>query len=195
MQVGDPKKAIVLSVIALVVVCAAVYRVLPSAPAPVAKAPDASQTAANAPTLEDEVAESVAIDPFSHPDLAKEDETAPVQRQPDQAAQKPKPTPEISIQQPAPKRGTGFEPLPPVQISGDVGAPKTEAGLEFRVDAVVRGDEAMALVSIAQYSSIAVRPGTVLNRHVKIVEIKSGSVVIEASGKRHEVSVGAGVTL
>lgn len=195
MQVGDPKKAIVLSVIALVVVCAAVYRVLPSAPAPVAKAPDASQTAANAPTLEEEVAESVAIDPFSHPDLAKEDETAPAQKQPEQAAQKPKPKPEISIEQPAPKRGTGFEPLPPVQMSGDAGAPKTEAGLEFRVDAVVRGDEAMALVSIAQYSSIAVRPGTVLNRHVKIIEIKSGSVVIEASGKRHEVQVGAGVTL
>lgn len=195
MQVGDPKKAIVLSVIALVVVCAAVYRVLPSAPAPVAKAPDASQTAANAPTLEEEVAESVAIDPFSHPDLAKEDETAPAQKQPEQAAQKPKPKPEISIEQPASKRGTGFEPLPPVQMSGDAGAPKTEAGLEFRVDAVVRGDEAMALVSIAQYSSIAVRPGTVLNRHVKIIEIKSGSVVIEASGKRHEVQVGAGVTL
>lgn len=80
-------------------------------------------------------------------------------------------------------------------MTGDGESTKTEAGLEFRVDAVVRGDEAMALVSIAQYSSIAVRPGTVLNSHVKIIEIRSGSVVIEASGKRHEVAVGAGVTL
>lgn len=110
MQVGDPKKAIVLSVIALVVVCAAVYRVLPSAPAPVVKAPDASQSEAKEPTLEDEVAESVAIDPFSHPDLAKEDEKAPEAKQPSETAKKSKPKPEISIQQPAPKRGPASSP-------------------------------------------------------------------------------------
>ncbi len=66
---------------------------------------------------------------------------------------------------------------------------------EANTRAVVRSDESLALVSIGPYNGIAVRAGTILNKHVKIIDIKSGSVVIEASGKRHEVAVGAGVTL
>lgn len=194
MTVGDPKKAIVLAVIALVVVCAAVFRLLPSAPAPVAKVPDAAAVPAGADPLEDEVAESVAIDPFSHPDLVK-DESVAKKDTPSGPPAPPKVRTEFGIEHSKTKQGKGFEPLPPVGPTTTGGELTADAGIEFRVDAVVRSDESLALVSIGPYNGIAVRVGTILNKHVTIIDIKAGSVVIEASGKRHEVAVGAGVTL
>lgn len=194
MTVGDPKKAIVLAVIALVVVCAAVFRLLPSAPAPIAKAPDAVAANTGVDPLEDEVAESVSIDPFSHPDLVKDE--APARKDtPAGPPAPPKARSEFGIEHEKAKQGKGFEPLPPVGPTTTGGDLTADAGIEFRVDAVVRSDESLALVSIGPYNGIAVRAGTILNKHVKIIDIKSGSVVIEASGKRHEVAVGAGVTL
>jgi hypothetical protein len=194
MTVGDPKKAIVLAVIALVVVCAAVFRLMPSAPAPVAKVPDAATAPAGVDPLDDEVAESVSIDPFSHPDLAQS-EAAPKKDTASGPPAPPKARAEFGIEHGKTKLGKGFEPLPPVGPTTSGGDIAADAGIEFRVDAVVRSDDAMALVSIGPYNGIAVRVGTILNKHVTIIEIKAGSVVIEASGKRHEVAVGAGVTL
>lgn len=196
MTVGDPRKALVLGTVAIVVVCVAVYRALPSAPAPVAPRPaDASQTDAQA-ALEDIVAESVSVDPFSHPDLEKvaekqkENETKPDEKPTTRT------TPSefrVKVGHDRTEKNSEFEPLPAINTTGNL--VDLSAGIPFRVEAVVRGDEALALVSLANTSGIAVRVGTTLNSHVKIAEIKSGSVVIEASGKRIEVAVGEGVSL
>lgn len=196
MNVGDPRKAVVLAVIALVVVCAAVYRALPSAPAPVAVVPTTSSDA-NADSKEgaNDVAEAVSIDPFSHPDLEvastkpdKNEEPTPPKaeirkQQVDALKQRPHTQPASDV----------FGQLPPVDPMN--AGLKDENAIKFSVEAVVRGDESLALVTIAGHANIAVRVGTVLNGHVKVKAINHGSVVIEVSGKTLEVTVGDNVTL
>ncbi|MCC7434629.1 MAG: hypothetical protein IT363_08075 [Methanoregulaceae archaeon] len=191
MTVGDPRKALVLGAIAVVVVGMAVMRALPQAPAPVAARPaDAVQSEAP-PNLEDDISASVSVDPFSHPDLEKA--VTPPKVEKPKIKPTPKPEFDLKIEHTRPGSDSEFEPLPAVKSNGT--SIDLSAGIPFRVEAVVRGDEAFALVTLANSSGIAVRVGTTLNGHVKIAEIKSGSVVIEASGKRIEVTVGEGVTL
>lgn len=198
MTVGDPRKALVLAVIALVVVCAAVYRLLPGAPARVpTRVADEVATASELPALAEEVADSVSIDPFSHPDLSNSGTSPDIKAQA-KAAQNAEQRREIGVSGIRDREGI-FGPLPVAAKTSappDKNAPVTpENSIEFRVEAVVRGDESLALVSLAGQGGIAVRSGTMLNSHVKIVEIKVGSVVIEASGKRVEVAVGDVVNL
>lgn len=192
MTVGDPRKALVLGAIAVVVVGAAVMRVLPKAPAPIAARPANTGQSDAPPNLEDEMAGSVSVDPFSHPDLEKSVTT------PDEDKPKAKPSPKqdfgLKIEHTRQDRDSDFEPLPAIKPNAGASV-DLSAGIPFRVEAIVRGDEALALVTLANATGIAVRVGTTLNGHVKIAEIKSGSVVIEASGKRIEVPVGEGVTL
>lgn len=196
MNVGDPRKAVVLAVIALVVVCAAVYRALPSAPTPVPVIPPASSDASS--ESEDganDFAETVSIDPFSHPDLD------PAATKPDTDQEPTEPKTEIRKEQvealkqrPHTQSATDvFGHLPPVDPMN--AALKDENAIKFSVEAVVRGDESLALVTIAGHANIAVRVGTVLNGHVKVTAIKQSSVVIEVSGKTLEVTVGDHVTL
>ncbi len=195
MTVGDPRKAVVLAVIALVVVCAAVYRALPSAPKP-APAPPASSTdsATDADSRGKDLAEAVSIDPFSHPDL--DPQAGPAQEDPaeEELPAPPKPKADPLKQRPQTQPTTEvFGQLPPVDPM-DAGMKESNA-IRFSVEAIVRGDESLALVSIAGHSNVAVRVGTVLNGHVTVKAIKQGSVVIEVSGKSLEITVGDGVTL
>lgn len=195
MNVGDPRKAAVLAVIALVVVCAAVYRALPSAPTPVLAVPVTNSESANEKDADaDDVGEAVSVDPFSHPDLdpstanpsTTESESPATQvnkAQTDALKQRPHTQPSAEV----------FGTLPPVNPMD--GRMKEANAIKFSVEAVVRGDEALALVSIAGHDNIAVRVGTVLNGHVTIKAVKATSVVIEVSGKTLEVTVGDHVTL
>jgi len=192
MTVGDPRKALVLGAIAVVVVGMAVMRALPQAPAPVPARPTDATQSDSPPALEDEITASVSVDPFSHPDLEKA-VTPPKEEKP---KVKPTPKPEFDLKIEHTRSGSDsdFGPLPAVKPNSGTSI-DLAGGIPFRVEAVVRGDEALALVTLASATGIAVRVGTTLNGHVKIAEIKSGSVVIEASGKRIEVAVGEGVTL
>lgn len=198
MTVGDPRKAVVLAVIALVVVCAAVYRALPSAPAALPAVPSASTELVDSDTSEAaDIAEAVAVDPFSHPDL--DSEAKPASDQPDEG--NPPPPTELRKQQVEALRqrpqtdlsNDVFGPLPPVNPMDR--QLKDANAIKFSVEAVVRGDESMALVSIASHSNIAVRAGTVLNGHVTVKAIHASSVVISVSGKTLEVTVGDHIVL
>jgi hypothetical protein len=210
MTFGDPKKAIVLAVVAVAIVTVAVFRSIPTAGPP----PTQQTTAAAVtPPKEDAkvaVEEPVAsVDSFSHPNLATKDEQQATARQkviqgkqgPDKAA--------VPVVPGRDDIGATFNELTSVSggirtaTSGSgtekttgIGQQQMEEGLiTFSVEAVVRGDSALALIKVAEGDARAYRQGDLVNGHIQILAIKEDRVLIAAGGKKREVRVGGQVSL
>ncbi len=209
MNVGDPKKAIVLAIVAVIVVSVAVFRVMPSGetriPASTLIARDKTAEA-NAPKALDPP-DQLKVDSFSHPNLAA--------TQPDGNKSGDQPLAEARRMSSAKHNSSLVAPFDPTSSAiGNEGAaplPNTKpdentgigqqqkgdlrAGLPVRLDAVVRSGEAMALLSVAHGAASPCHEGSLVNGHIKVLKIKESSIVIEASGKRIEISVGEEVAL
>ncbi len=200
MNVGDPKKAIVLSIIAVMIVCVAVFRAMPSSGPAVPQGAVALRSA-DPPAPKESKAEDPpvpTIDAFSHPNLGK-------LADPDKKGEAPatERTQQIKVDK-KPWVGppsTGDEKsipalVDPRGITGNDQQPNVgEAVLVVRLDAIVRSDSAMAAFTVAGKSAAPCSEGTMINGHIKVVRIKDSSVVIEVMKRRYEVFMGQEVTL
>lgn len=214
MTVGDPKKAMILSVVAVMIVGVAVFRAIPTEPAKPGATLLARQEKPEAPTQQEaEVPPTPTIDPFSHPNLSRTStqktatggpaegenqlgrQTAPSQRTSPPGGTTRQPTGITEI------RGSEFETLPgadvaPAKVPGI--SQQNEGGatvLLVRLEAIVRGEGALALLSVAGKTTAPCREGGLVNGHIKVIKIKESSIVIESSGRRREIFVGEEVGL
>ncbi len=196
MNVGDPKKAIVLSIVAVLIVSVAVFRSLPSGD------PDAQQGAVALRQPDDKPApkESVeeppipTIDAFSHPQLGmmanpKKDEPKPIKTV--------LRVPRYNPPRPISSTNRNIPILPnPEGITGNDQQPHVgETVLAVRLDAIVRSASAIAAFTVAGKSTAPYGEGMTINGHIKVIRIKESSVVIEIMKRRFELYVGQEVTL
>lgn len=194
MTVGDPKKAIVLAIIAVIIVCVAVFRSIPT-PEPATGRPTALPAAAK----QDERAKAeppteATVDSFSHPSLATKEPQKPKKQAP--------------AADPA-DRTQGPWKVDPESILGSLpgatdnpgektgkGQQVAEKGVvRLRLEAIVRGVTSLALVSVADSPSAPYAEGSMINGHIKLVSISESSIVIEASGSSKTVRVGEEIAL
>jgi len=193
MTVGDPKKAIVLAIVAVTIVSVAVFRAIPTPEAAGGKAMTRTPAAEQAEQTPSEPPAEAAVDSFSHPSLA---------------------TKETPTKKEVPKRDTPDRRQGPWQVDPDsiIGSlpdatenpgEKTGKGrqvaekgvVRVRLEAVVRGATSLALVSVADSPSAPYAEGSMINGHIKLISISDSSIVIEASGSSKTIRVGEEIAL
>jgi hypothetical protein len=222
MNVGDPKKAAVLGVVALVIVGVAVFQVIPKGEpkmgrqAPPAAKEEESKDVLSNDSLEN-AAKSLSADPFAHPNLkaevkdgGKDSVTQPSGGGDAKGAKLPKvgrrtwrPPMEWSDEylegtigvDPEQQTG-GNKPVNP-------GAPGQNAGKSqesekkkqgFLVEAIIKVDSSKAFISIDGQAAEAFKPGDVVGTLGKITLITETEVVIDHKGKKHVLPVGRQVS-
>lgn len=194
MTIGDPKKAAVLAIVAVVVSGVAVFRVLPKAEHAMSQllAPDQKPTVV-AEQLD--YPQGLSTDPFGHPLLAKGGSEAP------------KPPPSDT-----PNSGgrIGFQPMP---LGGDLpkiepppgGQPKPQpeentgedrqlrVESEIRLAAIMSVDQPMALLQGSNDATGSFGIGATAFGFAKVVSIGESKVVLKIKGRRVELAVGESV--
>lgn len=195
MNVGDPKKAIVLAGVAVGVVTMAVFRSIPSGTQAQAVAkPASSEKPAEQPVKEEPEKVDVVVDSFSHPNLATPKTPAP---------KTPVPTPKTQIR-PA---GVDVRGDFGAQVKGEVlGDPRESAGTDqqekkerasvaIRLESIVRTDSAFAMLVVDGTKSAPLTIGAPVAEGIRIIRIKESSVVVAFLGKETELHVGQEVKL
>lgn len=194
MTVGDPKKAIVLAIIAVIIVSVAVFRSIPTPDPATGKQSSQPATAKQDDKIKAEPPTEATVDSFSHPSLATKEPPKPKKDLPptDQADRRQGPwkvDPESVLgslpnatDNPGEKTGKGQQ----VAVKGVV---------RLRLEAIVRGVTSLALVSVADSSSAPFAEGSMINGHIKLVSISESSIVIEASGSSMTIRVGEEIAL
>jgi hypothetical protein len=199
MNVGDPKKAIVLAVVAVGVVTAAVFRSIPSsgpAKQPAKATSTTPEESAKPDALPPEAA--LTVDSFSHPNLGA----------PRTAIAKPKVEEDTRPAQAFDRRG--FKPMSPgdIDIIGPLlpGSPRESAGksqqqieerapVVVRLESIVRADIAFVMLAIGNDKSAPLPKGAIVSGDIRIVRIKESSVVVSTRGKETEIMLGQEVQL
>lgn len=195
MNVGDPKKAIVLAAVAVGVVTMAVFRSIPSGPpAPAAAKPATSEKPAEEPIKEEPEKVDVVVDSFSHPNLATPKTPAP---------KTPAPTPKTQIR-PA---GVDVRGVFGPKVKGEVlGDPRESAGndqqekeerapVAIRLESIVRTDSAFAMFDVGGAKSAPLAKGAPVAEGIRIIRINESSVVVAYLGKETEIHIGQEVKL
>lgn len=186
MQTGDPKKAAVLMVIALVVVGVAVFRAIPRGDGP----PPHASSNAQASTGEAEenptgLPEAVFTNPFYHPRLAPE---TPIREPGGEAASGG----HTSL--PTPYAGSkGLEPMSvgPEDITGEGQQSKQEPQKRtVVVAAILKVDTLAALVSVDGGPTRQFGAGSEVFENLKILKVEEDGVIFRTATGKTKVLVG-----
>lgn len=197
MSVGDPRKAIVLAIIAVVFVTIAVFRSIPQSADRLATANRDSVVKDEPKPLGEATSTTPAVDAFSHPNLAVKGPIRTEARRP-----KPEPLAEPGTAPWDPSGGVVVGELPGAQRQAD---PAEKTGIDqqqkekgvvlVRLAAIVRGDTALALIQVADGAPSPVAEGVTVNGHWKVLRIGESSVTVLAGGKERVIRVGEVVEL
>lgn len=203
MNVGDPKKAIVLAVVAVGVVTIAVFRSIPSgSPAAAMQRTSTAQTNEDGAKAERPVETGPTVDSFSHPNLGAPKSAL--------AAQKDGQTDRLR----SGGAGSGNIPVVP-RVDGVFGPPvRAESALDpgesagnnqqkkeerapvlVRLEMIVRSEQAFVMLVIGSDKSGPLTEGSFVGGDIRIVRIKEASVVLSTRGKETEVMLGQQVQL
>lgn len=189
MQVGDPKKAAVLGVVALVIVSAGVFQLIPKKPKPMAQAltpSDSSVAPAGSPqvTPPADVPKVLVSDPFSHPALAKKiEKDRAATEQAVAESEKPNP-PRMAGNLPFnPASGTGISFQPdPDKNTGDsqehIVEPAEKDKKTAKLTGIVTVGHSVALMTIGD-ASHRFPVGAHLTANAQLIGVGQDGVVIE----------------
>lgn len=190
MKVGDPKKAIVLSIVAVVVVGVAVVRIAPSGGDAGSAQLGASSSGQNASSEEPKTQEpdQLLTTPFSHPLLAKRESPAAKDSQGQQ------PSPNGAGVSPGTATG-GFLPGPLVfspegegeSIQESEQAPRAE--LQFRLQAIVHVGRPVAILEVGD-KTIRAAEGASPVEGWRVTKVTNNSVTLAGTDGERTIRVG-----
>lgn len=203
MQVGDSKQAVVLSIVAIIVVGASVFHVLPKSnkSAQVAQ-PTASTTSGAA---QSNLPQTLLTDPFTHPSLAttslesdpKEQKSKPAQPETHRSEVRRLPGSNPNLDQ--------YTPLPPFQGSQNIRSanPDENAGIDREpivspqvsatLVAVLNVNTPTALISHGDFTQ-KVKVGEKVGKWT-VKQISESGIILSFQGTSRRISVGAPVDL
>lgn len=192
MTIGDPRKALVLAVIAVIVCGVAVFRMLPKPEVAVQTllVPQQAQApASDTPAYP----QSVSHDPFSHPLIRT---TSSPQPKPVASNSAPLKV-EIDGELPeVPGHGQLGEGSKPEENAGEDRKPEQEAPVRvIRLDAVMTVNEPVVVLRLNSGSPVSAKLGEFVFGDVKVVEIGPRTVRLKSGKQVLEVSLGDSVTL
>lgn len=195
MQVGDPKKAAVLGVVALVIVSAGVFQLIPKKPQAMAQAltpanTPAPQTVTPIPTSSPEPPKVLVSDPFSHPHLAKKIEAA--RNATEQAvtdSEKPPQRPSFGSTlpfNPEIQPGIGIQPDPDKSAGNDQEHIVESAAKDkkaVKLTGIVTVGHSIALVTIGE-NTYRLGVGAHVSENAVITAVGQDGVVVELTLKK-----------
>lgn len=185
MKVGDPKKAAVLGVVALVAVGAAVFQLIPKRQPPVPNQQAQAQQPQEARSEPGE--QSLLTRPFSHPLLAQREGG------PNQGSGQPQAPPSS-----APTSSSVNPPLlPPLTFvaqgepeEGRQSEPEPEPVVTVRLQAVLSAEDRVALLEVdGEVRRVAV--GQAIFEGVKVKTIRDDSITLQTPAGEQRLAVGA----
>lgn len=190
MKVGDKKKAIVLSIVAVVVVGVAVVRIAPSGGDAGSAQPGASSSGQNASSEEpkNQEPDQLLTTPFSHPLLPKRESPAAEDSQGQQ------PAPNGAGVSPGTATG-GFLPGPLVFSPEGEGEASQEseqtprAEVQLRLQAVVNVGRPVAIVEVGD-KTIRAGEGASLMEGWKVTKVTSNSITLLGKDGERTIRVG-----
>lgn len=192
MTIGDPRKALVLAVVALIVCGVAVFRLLPKPEVAVQTLLVPQQAQAPATSVS-AYPQSVSHDPFSHP-LIRGSSSPP----PKPAASNTGPL-KIEIDGELPDVGSdpqADQSREPEENAGENRKPEEEAPVRVvRLDAVMTVNEPVVVLRLNSGSPVSAKLGELVLGGVRVVEIGPRSVRLKSGKQVFEVSLGDSVTL
>jgi hypothetical protein len=207
MQVGDPKKAMVLALIAIIIICVGAFRVLSKGEELLAGSA-AAQTSEPQVDVDLTLPAMLTLDPFSHPKLAEHsNQPAPPASESQSVASgggATAPKSEIDVrggfgplqvEPPLPNAIDGSLPgSKPEEITGSGQQPEKEKK-EILVSAIVRVDKPAVFLSVSGGPAQAFGIGDKPAPGIRIKDISETAVTFQVNRREISAQVGEKVTL